>query len=92
MSRDGVADPASIFVEGDIPPVVQTVLYTPVSADEFGEPVFIRFVGQQASDAVCDFTSLRTVSQSDFALHGEDLRGVGEVDLLRFNSACNQTA
>ena len=92
MSRDGVADTASIFVEGDIPTVVQAVLYTPVSADEFGEPVFISFVGQQAGDAVCDFISLRTIRQRDFALHRKDLGGVGEVDLLRFNSACNQAA
>ena len=92
MSRDGVADAASVFVESHVPSVVQAVLYTPMSANELCKPVFVSFFGQQAGDAVCDFGALRTVRQRDFALHGKDLGGVREVDLFGFNGTCNQAA
>lgn len=92
MGGNGVADAATIFVECEVSAVVQAVFYRPVTTDKLCEPFFVSFFGQEAGDAVCDFVSSSALRQSDFALHGEDLRSVGEVDLLGLNGACNQAA
>lgn len=92
MGGDGVADAASVFVECEVTAIVQAVFYRPVSTDELGKSFFIGLLGQEAGDAVCDFVSFGTIRQGDFALHGEDLSGVREVDLLGFNALGNQAA
>ena len=61
MGGHGVADTASVFIEGDISAVVQAILDAPMSADEFCEPVLIGLLVQETGDAVCDFIASGTV-------------------------------
>jgi hypothetical protein len=40
---DRVADATTVFIEREVAPIVQAVLNTPMTADEFGESVFVGF-------------------------------------------------
>jgi hypothetical protein len=63
---------------------MQAVFDTPMPSDKFSQPMFVGEVGRQAGNAVGHFLAVVSIGQLDFPLYGEELSGMGKVNLLGF--------
>ena len=92
MSSDGVANAATVFVEGEVASIVKAVFDLPVPADELAESCIIGFGWQQAGNTVGYLFAARTVRIDNFSLNGKDPGGVREAHLFGFNSPTDNAA
>jgi hypothetical protein len=73
------ADGRAVFIEGDIPDIVEAVFDRPVAPGQAEEAGGVRFLWSQTGEAIDDFGAF--FLRNDFrgiSLNTEDLSGVGE--------------
>ena len=63
-----------------------------MSPDQPSKALLVGLGGKQAGDAIGNFFPLGSIGQNRLALEGEDLSGMGEVDLFGFDRGGNDPA